>query len=199
VRYESTTSIELNYKVAISTGHSRGIGEAMGSGFGVVVEQTADDSGRATVAHGATPLVSITGANYADVVACRLVLLLLAGCGGATVGDLGDASARDASLSDAGVRDGAPPADTAEDCPQGTPAIPSAAVYACDAGAPPDAGCAAAHGDPNAPRDPHIYPLGCVVTLPVVQGACAGVCCGPQTCMCQNASLPGGAQFLCPL
>jgi hypothetical protein len=116
------------------------------------------------------------------------------GCGG-SVADLGDGGAAEASA-DAST----PPRDAAaETCPPGTPVIPVAAIYACDAGAPPDAGCSAANVDPNRRNNPNIYPLGCEVTLPQVESFCVGACCGPLTCTCQNSPLPGGAQFLCPL
>jgi hypothetical protein len=125
----------------------------------------------------------------------------LLGCGGSTA-DLGqDASAAD-GFAEASSADGpgdSSAGDAVPTCPPGTPPIPIAAIYACDAGAAPDAGCHAAAGDPNASRDPNLYPLGCVVTLPTKAGFCGGDCCGPQTCNCERGPSGTGLQFLCPL
>src|SRR5262245_26399394 len=104
----------------------------------------------------------------------RLTFFFVAGCGG-TVAEVADAGARDAAPSD-----GSPASDAAaEACPPGTPAIPDAAIYACEAGAPADAGCRASPSDPNAARDPNVYPINCTVTLPVRESFCGGACCGP--------------------
>jgi hypothetical protein len=126
------------------------------------------------------------------------VAALAIGCGGATASDT-DGGAADATSEAAAPRDGSSDVGVDAGCPPGTPPIPSAAVYACDAGAPPDAGCRAASGDPNASHDPNIYPIGCVVTLPTMAPFCGGGCCGPQTCNCETFPGPNGFQFTCPL
>jgi hypothetical protein len=120
-------------------------------------------------------------------------------CGGSTAGGGVDASVADgAAATDAAAADGARD-DGGDACPPGTPSIPPAAIYACDAGAAPGSGCRAAPGDPNAANDPRVFPPGCVVTLPTAAtGFCTGACCGPLTCNCET--IPGmGAQFVCPL
>ena len=120
----------------------------------------------------------------------RATFLLLAfaivGCGGTTTSPGAEDGGRDATVGDGGA--------DAEMCPPST-IIPDAAVYSCDAAAPGAKGCRAR--DPN---DTNVYPLGCVVHLPQVQGGCGGPCCGPQECTCDSVPFgDAGAEFVCPL
>ena len=121
---------------------------------------------------------------------------LLCGCGGSTADT--DAGARDGSVDGATPDDGGSDA-AAEACPPGTPPIPDAASYACEAGAPDAGGCPAAPGDPNAANDPKRYPLGCAVTLPGTGGFCQGACCPPLECTCQTSPIGPVPAFICPL
>jgi hypothetical protein len=87
--------------------------------------------------------------------------------------------------------------DSSDDVPICPPpgSIPDASVYTCDAGPPGSVGCRAAGLDPNAAGDPHVYPEGCMVTLPT-----ASTYCGPISCMCQAVPFAdAGLEFVCPL
>jgi hypothetical protein len=112
---------------------------------------------------------------------------LVAACGG-TVKNTADAGG------------GGSGAAEASSCPPGS-MVPDAAVYGCEAEPPGSVGCAASGVDPQATSEPRVYSEGCVVTLPMRGGFCAGPCCGGLQCFCQHvpsAFNDGGLQFVCP-
>jgi hypothetical protein len=113
-----------------------------------------------------------------------LVWLTIA-CGGSTT--------KAATADAAGVDSG----EDATTCPPGS-MIPDAAVYMCEAGPAGSIGC---HAPPDDPSNTNVYPSGCVMYLPRKAAMCAGQCCPPQPCDCQELPpvFDAGLSFICPL